>query len=121
MTGGAPGPSSSVGSSVELLHSDGSPWCTLPDLPEARYDHTQTGLEACGGYSSGTETTCVSFSGGSWSPSHNLQQERQYHTSWASPAGTVLMGGSYSKQTTELLDEATEDSVMHFNLKYGTR
>ena len=43
VTGGIP--SKSAGTSVELLHSDGTPWCSLPDLPEIRYGHTQTGLE----------------------------------------------------------------------------
>ena len=109
---------------MELLHSDGSPWCSLPDLPESRWDHTQTGLEACGGDHTYPDsyTTCVQFLGGSWTPSHNLLQERYNHVSWASPSGTVLMGGpSYDgsgKNTTELLDEATEESVMHFPLKY---
>ena len=106
---------------MELLHGDGTPWCRLPELPQDRYYHTQTGLEACGGYDSPTVTTCVSFSGGSWTPSHNLQQQRRLHSSWASPAGTVLMGGLYSPRTTELLDEATVDSVMHFSLRYDTR
>ena len=31
---------------VEVLHSDGSFWCSLPDLPERRFYHTQMGLEA---------------------------------------------------------------------------
>ena len=108
---------------MELLHGDGTPWCRLPELPQDRGHHTQSGLEACGGhYESATRSTCVSFSGGTWSPSHNLQHERRYHSSWASPSGTVLMGGdySYSLQTTELLDEVTENSVMHFPLKYDT-
>ena len=35
--------------SVELLHGDGRPWCSLPDLPEISFGHSQTGLEACGG------------------------------------------------------------------------
>ena len=89
-------------------------------------DHTQTGLETCGGDHSYPDsyTSCVKFLGGTWTPSHNLLQYRYLHSSWASPAGTVLMGGpsSYgdSKETTELLDEATEESVMHFPLKYYT-
>ena len=121
MTGGYP--SRSVGTSVELLHSDGSPWCTLPDLPEARDSHTQTGLESCGGTSPATWTTCVRLEGGSWTPSHQLLEERYYqyyHSSWASPAGTMLMGGRNSPQTTELLDANTGDSVMSFPLKYNT-
>ena len=110
---------------VEVLHSDGSPWCSLPDLPNGRDEHKQTGLEACGGDSSTVQTTCVRLGGGgdSWTPSHQLLQKRAHHSSWASPAGTLLMGGGYhdTGDTTELLDAATGDSAMHFPLKYGTR
>ena len=123
MTGGHPlkgHPEGSVWTSVELLHSDGSPWCSLPDLPESRWDHTQTGLEACGGGGSATRTTCVRLEAGSWTPSHQLVEQR-FHLSWASPAGTLLMGGILSPQTTELLDANTGDSVTSFPLKYETR
>ena len=34
---------------VELLRSNGSYWCSLPDLPGPRLSHTQNGLIACGG------------------------------------------------------------------------
>ena len=122
MTGGHPlkgHPEGSVWTSVELLHSDGSPWCSLPDLPESRWDHTQTGLEACGGGGSATRTTCVRLEAGSWTPSHQLVEQR-FHLSWASPAGTLLMGGILSPQTTELLDANTGDSVTSFPLKYRT-
>ena len=105
-------------SSVEVLLGDGTPWCTLPGLPEGRHQHSQTGLEACGGMN--TPTTCVRFSGGSWIPSHELEQERFRHSSWDSPLGTLLIGGSSSHQTTELLDDDTSDSVIHFSLKYET-
>ena len=108
-----------MGWEVEVLHSDGSPWCSLPDLPDIRVYHSQTGLETCGGGYYG-QMNCVKLSEGGWTPSHNLTEERYGHTSWASPAGTLLMGG-YSDYTTELLKEDTGDSVMHFNLKYGTR
>ena len=107
-----------VGDKVEVLHGDGSPWCTLPRLPQIRVQHSQTGLETCGG--GGAGMGCVKLTGGSWTPSHHLAQERYGHTSWASPVGTLLLGG-YSDTTTELLEEGTGDSVMHFNLKYGTR
>ena len=112
--------------SAELLHGNGSHWCSLPDLPEVRYGHTQTGLEACGSFraktktKTKTKTTCVRFSGGTWSPSHQLVEGRGHHCSWASPAGTLLMGGEYSKKSTELLDAITGDSVMSFRLKDDT-
>ena len=124
VTGGSGGPPPYT--SVELLHGDGSPWCSLPDLPEGRWHHTQTGLEACGGDHSYPDsyTSCVKFTDGTWTPSHTLLQYRYNHVSWASPSGTVLMGGpgydDLPRETTELLDEATEESVMHFPLKYET-
>ena len=109
--------------SVEVLHSDGTPWCSLPNLLEDRCDHTQTGLLTCGGMSytvDSIETSCVKFSEGEWKPSHKLKKHREGHSSWASPAGTVLMGGHPSYETTELLDATTGNSVMHFPLKNHT-
>ena len=119
VTGGFNTPSGGVLSAVEVLHGDGSPWCSLPDLPEDRRSHTQTGLEACGGYGSSASSTCVRLEAGSWTPSHQLVEWREDHCSWASTAGTLLMGG-YSKKTTELLDAATGDSFISFPLKYKT-
>ena len=68
----------------------------------------------CGGF--GTPTSCVDFSDdddginddnnddndddysdsdvGAWVPSHSLQQPRDGHSSWSSPSGLVLMGGT---------------------------
>ena len=122
--------------SVEALQSDGSPGCSqepsrssLLDLPKGRSGHTQTGLVVCGGgVASDTLTTCVKFSfhqsvHGSWIQVNKLKKRRAYHTSWETPEGTVLMGGSLSGDTTELLDKS--DSVVvrsstHFPLKYWT-
>ena len=123
VTGGAP--SNTAGTSVELLHSDGSPWCSLPDLPEYRLKHTQTGLEACGGCCKSAYSTCVRLEAGSWTQSHQLvEKKRLHHSSWASPAGTLLIGGGDDTfrdlETTELLDATTGDSVMSFPLKYDT-
>ena len=71
---------------MEVLHGDGSPRCILPRLPQIRVQHSQTGLETCGG--GGAGMSCVKLSeGGSWTPSHHLAQERYGHTSWASPVG----------------------------------
>ena len=122
--------------SVEVLHSDGSPWCYLPNLPSSRSHHTQTGLEACGGITSDfarlddedynpnpdfTEITCVHFNGGNWNHSQTLQRSRESHCSWASPEGTVLMGAGFGADTesTEFLNHTTGKSAMHFPLKWG--
>ena len=77
--------------------------CILPRLPHGRSAHTQSGLEVCGGHDSNTMTNCLTFSDSNWTTSHTLLHPRSNHTSWISPEGVVLMGGSASPNTTELL------------------
>ena len=56
MTGGQGGPGHGPAlTKTEVLHSDGTPWCSLPDLPEGRMFHSQTGPEACGGKNNSKE------------------------------------------------------------------
>ena len=91
--------------------------CELePDLPDIRTDHTQNGFIICGGYN--TETSCLTLAaGGQWNVSHQLKYKRYQHSSWDTPDGGVLLiGGVYSRTTTELL---TDDggSVEKFKLK----
>ena len=83
--------------SVEIYNPVTNTICSLPELPEARYYHTQDGELACGGFgdSSNTWRTCVKWSSesGSWTQSHTLRQERIWHVSWATEDGVYLMGG----------------------------
>ena len=66
-----------------------------------------------------TEATCVKLHGGRWAPSHNLTYYRLGHSSWASPAGTLLTGGQGAGigDTTELLGGTNGNSTIHFSLK----
>ena len=71
-----------------------------------------------------TATTCSQWSNGSWTRSYNLGQERRDlgragHVSWATASGVYLMGGQYSKETSELVKEngSVEEG---FKLKYKT-
>ena len=107
--------------SVEVLTPSGVPLpCTVPPLPASRYDHTQDGLVACGGYgSTAVLTTCVTLTGSGWQESHQLQEERALHVSWRSPAGLLLMGG-HSNLTTELLTNTGSSSSPSFDLEYYT-
>ena len=93
--------------SVELLSSDGTRLCSLPNLPAGRSQHSQTGLVACGGgFSRSSERkSCVTFAAGRWKKTHTLGQKRYAHTSWASPRGVMIMGGRDSRRTTELLTD----------------
>ena len=114
--------SSSSYRSVEILQQNGSYWCSLPDLPDIRYKHTQSGLIACGsgGYNSDTETSCLTLTDGHWMTSHQLQYSRSEHSSWTSQHGVVLMGGLGSTTTTEILHD-DGGSSSSFSLKHSTR
>merc|ERR1712131_121788 len=81
--------------SVEMWSTDGRQ-CLLPPLPaDDRYLHTQENLQVCGGghYAQGWHT-CVTFSDGNWTVTHNFTfSQRWGHTSWYTKGGTFLMGG----------------------------
>ena len=104
--------------SVQLLYTNGTWRCSLPDLPAARKYPSQNGLITCGGYG---DATCVTFNKGSWVETHSLSTQRSRHTSWASPEGVLLMGGVYAdaKTTTELLT-VDGDTTPGFTLNYET-
>ena len=105
VTGGG-GATESVQTSVELLSSNGTRLCSLPNLPEKREGHSQTGVLACGGGQSDADRrSCFNFADGRWKKSHTLGTSRIGHTAWASPQGVLMMGSSYSDQTTELLND----------------
>ena len=106
--------------SVEVLKEDGSYWCSLPDLPNNRYHHTQSGLILCGGKD--TRTSCLTFTGGQWTQSYTLQFNRWGHSKWLSTQGVMLLGGAYyaTGTTTEILTNSGQ-STQSFNLTYSTR
>ena len=107
--------------SVEVLSSSGVLLpCSVPPLPDERYEHTQDGLVACGGNSDATITTCVTLTGGGWQQSHQLRQRREDHSSWRSPAGLLLMGGySNSSTSTEILSANNLSTTSSFKLTYS--
>ena len=67
-----------IPTTVEILHADGTPWCSLPDIPgtRVRHSHTQSGLIACGGSFTTNSNNCYTFSSGSWTKSHILLSKR---------------------------------------------
>ena len=111
----------SGGKSVELLYTNGSRLCNLPDLPYDRYLHTQTGLTLCGGRHDPESTNCQTLSStGSWEETHSLSMRRASHCAWNSPQGLILIGGWHTgnQDTTEILLDG--DSNPGFNLGYKT-
>ena len=116
-------PISSAGTTVELLHTNGSRICSLPDLPFSRTQHTQTLMIACGGTASAARRTCHTLlpNSGSWVQYFNLAQDRRGHTAWARPPVAVLLGGidSGAGTTSEVLQTSGE-TTPGFNLGFGT-
>ena len=108
--------------SAEIFNPVTKTRCSLPQLPEGRNHHSEDGGLACGGGSAATQTTCVKWSpaSGTWTKSHTLRQNRSAHVSWATASGVYLIGGSFSKRTSEKvkLDGSVEEG---FSLKYDTR
>ena len=105
--------------SVEASIDEGTSWCSLPDLPNIIYFHTQSGLIACGGgnYNS---NSCLTFSNGVWNQSHALISDRSYHSAWSSPQGVVLIGGvdgSNGIGAAEILNDGGQSAEI-FPLKY---
>ena len=107
--------------SAEVLFTNGSSICELPQLSQSKSSHTQSGLAACGGLDSDTRRSCIKFEAGSWTTlTDNLVEERRLHSSWVSPDGDILLiGGYYSRTTTEIISQ-NGISSRSFDLKYDT-
>ena len=86
-----------------MLSSDGKPFCTLPDLPDARWFHTLDGHMLCGGYAEEAKSSCLFFDSGRWKKFYwRLKGKYYYHSSWRRPDGGVqLMKGD--KPRTEIV------------------
>ena len=108
--------------SVEFFRTDGTPLtsCIIPDLPDDRRLHTQAGAMLCGGGDTNdTSLSCLNFSSNVWDVmTFKLNFRRQSHVSWQSKKGLVLMGGFYSVNTTELVNN--EGSTEYFTLQHTT-
>ena len=113
--------------SVEVVSLDGTSLpCTptLPQLPAVRTAHTQDGNTICGGLDpiGAAHDSCLTLSGGGgWVQSHTQRDKKRYHSSWMSPSGILLMGGDYSRTTTELLSSTDSTTTNRFTLEYETQ
>ena len=111
---------SSAGVSAELLYTNGTSLCNLPNLPVKRDYPSQTGLVTCGGKSDETMSSCLTFKDGTWQQTHTLGTRRQHHLSWASPQGVLLIGGDYAGGTTTELLNDNGSTTPSFDLDYNT-
>merc|ERR1719219_938055 len=75
----------------------------------------------CGGYdNTPIKTSCLTLtSPGTWEKTSTLLNARLRHSSWASPSGLILLGGTDSQTTTEKIQE-NGTSTQSFGLKYPT-
>ena len=101
--------------SVEVFVPSNGLSCSLPALPDKRYEHTMDSLLICGG------TTCLSFTSGLWITSHTLVDFRYDHTSWQTEQGLVLMGGEGNYFTSEIVATAGGQGGPSFSMQYSTR
>ena len=103
---------------VEVISPGVNVSCSVPDLPQPRYDHTMNNNIVCGG--GGGTTSCDQLTSAGWTRSHTLIHKRWYHSSWEVEDGIILMGGVLSGTTSEIAkwDGTTEEL---FSMKYDTR
>ena len=109
-------------STADFLHADGTSWCFKDKAYMSSGDktfHTLSGMTSCGGSGQLQSTSCFIFRNNAWSPPITLRKSRREHTSWQTSAGVVLMGGSNSRGTTEIVNNGVSND--YFDLEYPTR
>jgi len=97
--------------------------CSLQSMPSPRRGHTLDQLDdgtvlACGGFGTNTQNTCDKFDGTSWSQNSTLQYSRYSHTSLVGQHGLLLMGGSLSPATTELVGGGEQYNLQQYTSLY---
>ena len=109
--------------SMEIYNPMTDSGCSLPNLPESRYRHTQSENLLCGGWDgSGRVSICWTrdSKSGAWTQSHSLNTGRFDHVAWPTPSGVYLLGGLTDDDgitdTVELVTENT--GVLDATFKY---
>ena len=106
--------------SAEVLFTNGSSMCELPQMSQSKRVHSQSGLTACGGGGYGNEKrSCIKFVAGSWTTlNDNLLFERYDHSSWITLDGDILLIGGFHNATTTEIVYQNGTSIRSFDLKY---
>ena len=106
-------------SSVEVYHPGTNTSCTLPSLPGGIWRHSQDGFIQCGGDGSRQFCHTLNTDTAQWTKTHSLSEKRYQHKSSRREDGSILLiGGYYSKTTTELVSDSSAVSTTGFTLKY---
>jgi len=105
--------------SVEVYHPGTNTSCSLPSLPEKISGHSQDGFIQCGGSNSYKSCHTLNTDTAQWTKTHSLSEKRYQHKSSRREDGSILLiGGYYSKTTTELVSDSSAVSTTGFTLKY---
>ena len=114
---------------AEVLNSDGTRLCHLPDLPDKHIKTDKRYLASiaegmiCGGYSNHNHTfekTCIKLQHDQWTElPWKLKQRRRAHVTWKRPDGKTMLLGGLRSSTSEIVSES--GSVAGFPLKYRTQ
>ena len=107
-----------VGNSVEVFVPSTGHHCLLPDTVWQHRQHSMEKNVICGGHHPAWKY-CFTLTNGTWEFTTTLLEQRFRHSSWASPSGMILLGGIFSKRTTEKIGEDGTSSYS-FELKYNT-
>ena len=109
--------------SVEAYNPHNKKICKLPDLPYTNAEHTLCGGLLCGGHlASSLSSSCLKFGpSGFVKTTVSLREKRIHHLCWNVPEGVLLLGGSKSPSTTELVLRDGSASVSEFELTHPTR
>jgi len=97
--------------------------CRLPSLPEwgPRKAHTMNEKYICGGSNFYSRDNCIEFASGEWSKIATTAEYRDDSTSWLTPQGLVLIGGSYNSWSTEIVNLKGGQGGPGFTLKFQAR
>ena len=108
--------------SVEVYEPDTGRSCSLPDLPESVYHHTMDTVNGvpvlCGGIlKENDKCWWLNSSSGVWEIYATGLKDRERHTSWVSPVGLILIGGTHQGVTTT---ELVPSGGPQFSLQHNT-
>ena len=114
------GSGTAAGYSADVLHADGTRWCSKKIFSENLYCQPRlSGMTVCGGCHTNTRRKCstyIEYNNITWSQPVTLRRYRLWQASWTSNDGIVQMGGWISPGTTEIVKNGVSQD--YFDLKY---
>ena len=108
--------------SAEIFNPTTRRTCSVGSLKLARTRHTMCNNMVCGGWTTEAEKSCEKFDGVSSFTSLpvRLAKSRIHHLCWGLKSGDVLLlGGYWSKRTTERVSADGSSSKLDFKLPYS--